>query len=97
VDPRVAGVSRIGHMATPRLTAKAVLRYDQVRETHLLLLPERVVQLNRSSAAILALCDGSKTIEAIVAHLEAQFATGDLTPDVTAFLRDAHQHGWVEA
>jgi pyrroloquinoline quinone biosynthesis protein D len=80
---------------TPRLATKAVLRYDHVRQTHLLLLPERVVRLNRSGAAILRLCDGSRTVGDMVAELEKQFAASGLTGDVMTFLRDARAQGWV--
>lgn len=81
--------------ATPRLAAKAMLRHDTVRGADLLLLPERVVRLNASSAAILRLCDGSRTVDAMVAQLQADFDARDLTGDVVAFLRDARTHGWV--
>ena len=80
----------------PRLVGKAVLRCDQVRGSHVLLLPERVVRLNASAAAILARCDGSSTVAEIVAGLEAEFGTSDLTGDVSAFLAEAAGHGWVE-
>lgn len=82
--------------ARPRLVGKAVLRYDEVRRTHLLLLPERVVRLNPSAAAILARCDGSATVAEIAAALAAQFRGGDVAGDVTAFLAEAAGHGWVE-
>ncbi len=82
--------------ARPRLVRKAVLRYDEVRQTHVLLLPERVVKLNASGAAILARCDGSATVAEIVEKLEAEFDATDLTTDVTSFLTVAADHGWVE-
>jgi len=88
-------VTELDLQATPRLAAKAMLRHDTVRGADLLLLPERVVRLNASSAAILRLCDGSRTVDAMVAQLQADFDAGDLTADVVAFLRDARTHGWV--
>lgn len=80
----------------PRLVGKAVLRYDQVRKIHVLLLPERVVRLNDSGAAILARCDGSATVAEIIATLQEKFNAADLTSDVTAFLTAAASHGWIE-
>ncbi|GAA2344274.1 hypothetical protein GCM10009854_21290 [Saccharopolyspora halophila] len=81
--------------ATPRLVPKGKLRYDKVRETDMLLLPERVVELNTSSAAILRLCDGTRTTAEIIAQLEHDFDTTGLADDVLGFLRDARERGWV--
>jgi pyrroloquinoline quinone biosynthesis protein D len=80
---------------TPRLATKAVLRYDHVRQAHLLLLPERVVRLNQSGASILRLCDGSRTVRDMITELEDRFGATDLGGDVTAFLREARAWGWV--
>lgn len=81
--------------ATPRLATKAMLKHDSVRDVELLLLPERVVLLNKSGAAILGLCDGSRTVRQLVERLEHDFEATDLTNDVMAFLKDASGRGWV--
>ncbi|GLY43252.1 hypothetical protein Amsp01_092750 [Amycolatopsis sp. NBRC 101858] len=81
--------------ATPRLATKAMLKHDSVRDVELLLLPERVVLLNKSGAAILGLCDGSRTVRQLVERLEHDFEATDLTNDVMAFLQDASGRGWV--
>jgi pyrroloquinoline quinone biosynthesis protein D len=81
--------------ATPRLSTKAMLKHDSVRDVELLLLPERVVLLNKSGAAILGLCDGSRTVRQVVDQLEHDFATTDLANDVMTFLKDARGRGWV--
>ena len=46
-------------MTRPRLVTGARLRYDEVREEHLLLVPEGAVRLNPSAAEVLELCDGA--------------------------------------
>ncbi len=79
----------------PRLVPKCRLRFDKVRGGDMLLLPERVVQLNTSSAAILRLCDGTRTAAAITAKLEADFEADGLSEDVLGFLREAREKGWV--
>ncbi|MFC7343533.1 pyrroloquinoline quinone biosynthesis peptide chaperone PqqD [Saccharopolyspora griseoalba] len=79
----------------PRLVPKGRLRFDKVRGGDMLLLPERVVELNTSSAAILRLCDGTRTAAEIITELEADFNTSGLSEDVLGFLRDAHRRGWV--
>jgi pyrroloquinoline quinone biosynthesis protein D len=81
--------------AIPRLASKAMLKHDSVRDVELLLLPERVVLLNKSGAAILGLCDGSRTVQQVVVELERAFEAADLTNDVMTFLQDARGRGWV--
>jgi pyrroloquinoline quinone biosynthesis protein D len=81
--------------ATPRLATKAMLKHDRVRDVELLLLPERVVLLNKSGAAILGLCDGSRTVQQLVEQLEHDFEVTDLVNDVMSFLEDASGRGWV--
>lgn len=79
----------------PRLVPKGRLRFDKVRGDDMLLLPERVVRLNTSSAAILRLCDGTRTTTEIIAKLEAEFEADGLSGDVLGFLREAREKGWV--
>jgi coenzyme PQQ biosynthesis protein PqqD len=55
----------------PRLAAGARLRWDRIDGQYLLLYPERGLALNESAAAILRLCDGSRTIDDIVSELVA--------------------------
>jgi pyrroloquinoline quinone biosynthesis protein D len=81
----------------PRLARGAVLRHDDVRDQDLLLVPERVVKLNGSGAAILALCDGQRTVADIVKELEGRFEAQGLEPDVVEFLSEFASHGWVLA
>ncbi|MCP2256092.1 pyrroloquinoline quinone biosynthesis protein D [Prauserella aidingensis] len=81
--------------AVPKLAGKAMLRHDNVRDVELLLLPERVVLLNKSGAAILGLCDGNRTVQQVVEQLERDFEATDLVNDVMTFLKDARGRGWV--
>lgn len=78
------------------LTGKARLRFDRVREETVLLLPERIVKLNATGAAILRLCDGLCTVQEIISELEGRFEQSGLEPDVLAFLQDVIGKGWVE-
>ena len=80
----------------PSLARKARLRYEEVRQTDLLLLPERVVKLNPTGAAILRLCDGRRTVREIVLELESRFKQAGLENDVFEFLRNVSAQGWVE-
>ena len=58
-------------MTRPRLVTGARLRYDEVREEHLLLIPEGAVRLNPTAAEVLELCDGERSLDDIAAALDA--------------------------
>ena len=81
----------------PALARKARLRFEEVRQMDLLLLPERVVKLNPSGAAILRLCDGERTVREIVEELESRFGQANLENDVLEFLRNVFAEGWLES
>jgi pyrroloquinoline quinone biosynthesis protein D len=59
--------------ARPRLSVQARLQWDSVREKQVLLMPEGVLVLNATAAAILALCDGQRSVSTIAADLSAQY------------------------
>jgi pyrroloquinoline quinone biosynthesis protein D len=79
-----------------RLRKPARIQYDQARQTDLLLLPERVVNLNPTAGAILWLCDGSRTIDQIIEELETRYNQSNLEADILEFLLQAVDKGWVE-
>jgi pyrroloquinoline quinone biosynthesis protein D len=58
--------------ARPRLADKARLKWDAVREKHLLLFPEGVLVLNPTAHDVLALCDGQRAVADIVKALATQ-------------------------
>jgi pyrroloquinoline quinone biosynthesis protein D len=58
----------------PRLSARARLHYDPVRDKQILLLPEGLLVLNETAAAIVARCDGRRTVADIAAELATQYA-----------------------
>lgn len=80
----------------PRMARRARMRYDDTRESHVLLLPERVVMLSESAAEILGLCDGERTKDDIVQELERRFPDADLDDDVQEFLKEALERQWLE-
>jgi len=89
-------MTEVGPNSVPRLARKARLRYEEVRQVDLLLLPERVVKLNPTGAAILRLCDGERTVSDIARELEAQYGQAGLEKDVLEFLKSVSAQGWVE-
>ena len=80
----------------PSLARKARLRYEEVRKVDLLLLPERVVKLNPTGAAILRLCDGRRTVREIAQELETQYGQTALEQDILEFLQRVSEQGWIE-
>lgn len=94
--------------SVPKLAPKARLKYDKVRDKHLLLLPEKVVVLNETAASILALCDGFQTLHTLAeslrsslrASLDAPDAIKDpnlreMEKDITTFVQEMADQGWV--
>jgi pyrroloquinoline quinone biosynthesis protein D len=79
----------------PRLVTGARLRYDEVREEHQLLIPEGVVRLNPTAAEVLELCDGERSVEAIVCELSARYDGADLRGDVQELVDAMAQRGLV--
>jgi pyrroloquinoline quinone biosynthesis protein D len=82
-------------MTRPRLVTGARLRYDDVREEHVLLVPEGVVRLNRTAAEVLELCDGERSLDDISGALSARYEGADLRDDVRGLLDAMTQRGLV--
>ncbi|MFL5861361.1 MAG: pyrroloquinoline quinone biosynthesis peptide chaperone PqqD [Solirubrobacteraceae bacterium] len=82
-------------MTAPRLVTGARLRYDDVREEHLLLVPEGAVRLNGTAAEVLELCDGERSLDDIVGVLAARYDGADLSDDVRTLVEAMAQRGLV--
>lgn len=79
----------------PRLARGVRLRWDAVRATKMLLRPEGAVALNPSAAAVLELCDGERSMGAIIEELQIRHAGADLTDDVRELLASLAELGLV--
>jgi pyrroloquinoline quinone biosynthesis protein D len=79
----------------PYLARLVRLKWDPVRERHVLLAPEGVLVLNRTGATIVGLCDGERTVEEIVEELRGRYdrVAGD---EVRDFLARLVAKRWVE-
>lgn len=83
----------------PQLAARARLHFDRHAQRHLLLYPEKGLELNASAAAILQLCTGEHSVAEIVARLRAELRA---TPaavvenDVLAFLRGLEERALIQ-
>ncbi len=72
----------------PRLAPRARLRWDERDATYMIVYPERGLVLNETGAAIVKMCDGTRTVEQIVAELSelSGAAVAKVDADVRAFL-----------
>jgi pyrroloquinoline quinone biosynthesis protein D len=82
-------------LTRPRLVTGARLQYDDVREEHLLLVPEGAVRLNPTAAEVLELCDGERSVDDIVGALSARYEGADLNDDVRGLVDAMAQRGLV--
>ncbi len=71
------------------------LQWEEAQQKDVILYPEGMVELNQSSAEILKLCDGSRTLDKIVTDLEEKFQATGLKNDITQFLEVALNNGWI--
>jgi len=82
-------------MTRPRLVTGARLQYDDVREEHLLLVPEGAVRLNETAAQVLELCDGERSLDEIAAALSQRYAGTDVSDDVRELIGGMGERGLV--
>jgi pyrroloquinoline quinone biosynthesis protein D len=82
-------------MTRPRLVTGARLLYDDVREEHVLLVPEGLVRLNPTAAEVLELCDGERSLDEIVSALSARYDGSDLRDDVRGLVDAMTRKGLV--
>ena len=82
----------------PRLSPKARVRPDPRDGRPVLLSPERGMKLSATAAAIVALCDGSRDVDAIVDELSARYRAdrAKVHADVRALLDDLHERALLD-
>lgn len=90
-------MSEPGPATVPRLAPGVRLRHDRVRDTHVLLAPERMFAPDETALAVLQLVDGQANVAAIIATLAARFAApaDEISADVTELLADLRQRGAI--
>jgi pyrroloquinoline quinone biosynthesis protein D len=72
-------------IGAPRLRPGVRLTHDPTRGADLALVPEGVLVLNETASAVLALCDGRRTVPEVVGRLGERF-TGVRADDVAELL-----------
>jgi len=71
------------------------MQYEPAQECEVLLFPEGMITLSGSAGEIMKRCDGTRTVDEIVADLAQQFPDVDLRDDVLEFLSTAWSKGWL--
>lgn len=82
--------------SVPTIWRLARLQFDPVRQQHVLLYPEGAVLLNDTGTAILELCDGHRSIEAIAQVLEERYHC-DVVGDVVEYLSQLAERELIHA
>jgi pyrroloquinoline quinone biosynthesis protein D len=87
--------ARFSRDDVPRFPRGVRMRFDSVRNAHVLLAPERAFNLDQTATAVLELVDGVRTVDGIVNELQARYnADRDLMEaDVLAMLTDLARKG----
>jgi pyrroloquinoline quinone biosynthesis protein E len=83
----------------PRLAAKARVRPDPRDGQPILISPERGLRLSATAAAVVELCDGTRTLDQIAEELARRYAGADATrvrSDARALLDELRGRGLLE-
>jgi pyrroloquinoline quinone biosynthesis protein E len=83
----------------PRMARGARVRVDRRDGTPVLLSPERGLRLSRTAAAVVELCDGTRSVDAIVEALVVRYGEAErarILRDVVALLTDLRARGVVD-
>ena len=80
-------VQLVATSAIPKLERGIRLKHDIVRERHVVLGPEMLIELNQTGTAIMNQIDGSSSINEIVDRLAHKFEVNpqDISKDVAEF------------
>lgn len=87
-----------GDEVRPRLPRGVRLRHDRTRDAWVLLAPERLVMPDENAIEVLRLCDGERTVAAIVDELAVMYSAepAEIRADVEAFLVELRDQRMVE-
>lgn len=87
----------LSEQSRPKLSRHARLKFDKIREQWVLLVPERVLVPDETAVEILHLCDGERSIAAVVDELCRKYAADRqlIRNDVIALLQDLADKGYL--
>ena len=87
---QAAGTGRIEAGHVPRLPRGVRMRFDETRQKHVLLAPERTFDLDDNAVAVLSLVDGQRTVADIAVTLGQTYAADPkvIEADILVMLND---------
>ncbi|HET7125233.1 MAG TPA: pyrroloquinoline quinone biosynthesis peptide chaperone PqqD [Bradyrhizobium sp.] len=87
----------VSEASRPLLPRHARLKFDETRQRWVILAPERVLAPDEIAVEVLQLCDGARSVEAMIDQLAAKY-TADrdtIAADVIAMLQDLADKGFL--
>jgi pyrroloquinoline quinone biosynthesis protein D len=87
----------VSEASRPVLPRHARLKFDETRQRWVILAPERVLAPDETAVEVLQLCDGSRSVEAMIDQLAEKY-TADraaIATDVIAMLQDLADKGFL--
>ena len=92
-------MSEVSGTSVPKLPRGVRLHFDQVRNAHVLLAPERAFNVDDKAVAVLQLVDGKRTIGAIADDLARRFNADQsvIERDISTMIDDLVSKRVVEA
>lgn len=87
----------VSEASRPVLPRHAKLKFDETRKVWVILAPERVLAPDEIAVEVLRLCDGVRSVGAIVDELGAKYAAAReaISTDVIAMLQDLADKGFL--
>lgn len=81
----------------PQFSTGFRFQWEPIQDCHVLLYPEGMVKLNGSAGEILAMVDGARSVEEVIAELQSQYSeVVSLSADVLNFIEEARAKGWIK-
>jgi pyrroloquinoline quinone biosynthesis protein D len=94
--PRSRNIS-VSEASRPVLPRHARLKFDETRQVWVILAPERVLAPDEIAVEVLQLCDGVRSVEAMIDLLAEKYSAerGAIAADVIAMLQDLADKGFL--
>jgi len=87
----------VSEASRPVLPRHAKLKFDETRQVWVILAPERVLAPDQIAVEVLQLCDGVRSVEAMIDQLAEKYTAerGAISTDVIAMLQDLADKGFL--
>jgi pyrroloquinoline quinone biosynthesis protein D len=88
---------RVNEASRPVLPRHARLKFDETRQVWVILAPERVLAPDEIAVEVLRLCDGVRSVEAMIDQLAEKYSAerSAISTDVIAMLQDLADKGFL--